>query len=148
VSNLDDVRAIEQLKYRYTRCLDLKLWDDFAATLTDDVAASYGTLEFAGRDAVVDFMRTSLVPAIITVHHVHHPEITVDGDRATGTWYLQDTVLITEQRMLLRGAAFYDDEYMRTDAGWRIARTGYTRSYESMETLPQSWRLTANRWAA
>ncbi len=148
MSSHDDVHAIEQLKYRYTRCLDLKLWDDFAATLTDDVAASYGTLAFTGRDAVVDFMRTSLVPAIITVHHVHHPEITVDGDRATGTWYLQDTVLITEQRMLLRGAAFYDDEYVRTDAGWRIARTGYTRSYESMETLPESWRLTANRWAA
>ena len=148
MSNLDDVRAIEQLKYRYTRCLDLKLWDDFAATLTDDVAASYGSLEFTGRDAVVEFMRTSLVPAIITVHHVHHPEITVDADRALGTWYLQDTVLITEQRTLLRGAAFYDDEYVRTDAGWRIARTGYTRSYESMETLPQSWRLTANRWSA
>ncbi len=146
--NLDDVRAIEQLKYRYTRCLDLKLWDDFAATLTDDIAASYGSLTFNGRDAVVDFMRTSLVPAIITVHHVHHPEITVDADRATGTWYLQDTVLITEQRLLLRGAAFYDDEYVRTEAGWRIARTGYTRSYESMETLPESWRLTANRWAA
>ena len=110
--------------------------------------ASYGALAFTGREAVVDFMRTSLVPAIITVHHVHHPEITVDADHATGTWYLQDTVLITEQRMMLRGAAFYDDEYVRTDAGWRIARTGYTRSYESMETLPQSWRLTANRWAA
>jgi len=148
VPNLDDLHAIEQLKYRYTRCLDLKNWDEFAATLTDDVAASYGTLSFSGRDAVVDFMRTSLGPAIITVHHVHHPELTVDGDHATGIWYLQDTVLITEQRMLLRGAAFYDDEYVRTDAGWRIARTGYTRSYESIETLPESWRLTANRWAA
>lgn len=146
--NLEDLHAIEQLKYRYTRCLDLKKWDEFAATLTDDVAASYGTLSFSGRDAVVDFMRTSLGPAIITVHHVHHPELTVDGDHATGIWYLQDTVLITEQRMLLRGAAFYDDEYERTDAGWRIARTGYTRSYESIETLPESWRLTANRWAA
>ena len=146
--NLDDLHAIEQLKYRYTRCLDLKNWDEFAATLTDDVAASYGTLSFSGRDAVVDFMRTSLGPAIITVHHVHHPELTVDGDHAIGIWYLQDTVLITEQRMLLRGAAFYDDEYVRTDAGWRIARTGYTRSYESIETLPESWRLTANRWAA
>ena len=146
--NLEDLRAIEQLKYRYTRCLDLKNWDEFACTLTDDVAASYGTLTFSGRDAVVDFMRSSLGPAIITVHHVHHPEISIDADRATGTWYLQDTVLITEQRMLLRGAAFYDDEYVRTDTGWRIARTGYTRSYESIETLPDSWRLTANRWVA
>jgi hypothetical protein len=145
---MDDVHEIEQLKYRYTRCLDLKLWDDFANTLTTDVSASYGPkLAFAGRDQVVDFMRTSLGPAIITVHHVHHPEISIDGDEASGTWYLQDTVLVTEHRMMLRGAAFYDDRYVRTDAGWRIAATRYTRSYESVENLPESWKLTANRWA-
>ena len=93
-------------------------------------------------------MRNSLGPAIITVHHVHHPEIEVDGDTATGTWYLQDTVLITEHRMLLRGAAFYADRYRRDEHGWRIAETGYTRSYESVEELPASWKLTANRWSA
>lgn len=145
---MDELRAIETLKYAYVRCLDLKQWDDFAATLTEDVAASYGErLSLSGRDEVVQFMRASLGPAIITVHHVHHPEITVDGETARGTWYLQDTVLVTEQRLLLRGAAFYDDRYVRTADGWRIAETGYTRSYESMESLPESWTLTANRWA-
>lgn len=149
--DLAALREIEQLKYRYTRALDLKLWDEFAATLTADVTASYGPhLRFAGRDQVVDFMRTSLGPAIITVHHVHHPEIEIAGDdaaSATGTWYLQDTVLVTEHRMLLRGAAFYTDRYVRTEHGWLIAETGYTRSYESVETLPESWKLTANRFA-
>jgi hypothetical protein len=143
------IREIEQLKYRYTRALDLKSWDEFADTLMPDVAASYGPkLSFAGRDQVVDFMRTSLGPAIITVHHVHHPEIEVIDDTATGTWYLQDTVIITEHRMLLRGAAFYTDRYLRTDDGWRIAETGYTRSYESVETLAETWQLTANRFAS
>lgn len=142
------VREIEQLKFRYVRALDLKQWDEFADTLTPDVAASYGPrLRFANRAAVLDFMRASLGPTIITVHHVHHPEIYVSGDGATGTWYLQDTVIVTEQRMLLRGAAFYADRYVRTDAGWRIAETGYTRSYESVEQLDASWQLTANRYA-
>ncbi|HZZ98068.1 MAG TPA: nuclear transport factor 2 family protein [Jatrophihabitantaceae bacterium] len=142
------VREIEQLKYRYTRALDLKQWDEFAATLTADVSASYGAkLSFRGRHDVVTFMRNSLGPAIITVHHVHHPEITISGDEATGTWYLQDTVIITEHRMLLRGAAFYTDRYVRTDGGWQIAATAYTRSYESVEKLDESWQLTANRFA-
>jgi hypothetical protein len=145
--DLDIIREIEQLKYRYIRTLDLKLWDEFAETLTADVAASYGPkLSFVGRDEVVGFMRSSLGPAIITVHHVHHPEIELAGDSATGTWYLQDTVVITEHRMLLRGAAFYRDRYVRDDDGWRIAETGYTRSYESVETLDDSWKLTANRF--
>jgi hypothetical protein len=118
-------------------------------TLTADVSASYGPkLSVAGRDQVVDFMRSSLGPEIITVHHVHHPEIAVSGETATGSWYLQDTVIITEHRMLLRGAAFYADRYARTDDGWRIAETGYTRSYESVETLAESWQLTANRFAS
>jgi hypothetical protein len=144
--------ALRRLKYRYLRTLDLKQWDEFAETLTPDVQASYGSrLSFDGRDAVVDFMRTSLPPTIITVHQCHHPELSVDGDTATGTWYLEDKVIITEHRMLLGGAAFYDDEYRRgADGGWQISRTSYIRSYEAMQSLDDtpSWHLTANRWAA
>lgn len=146
---MNDQAAIEQLKYRYLRTLDLKLWDEFADTLTEDVVASYGPkLRFEGRAAVVGFMRTSLPATIITVHQCHHPEIEVDGDDATGTWYLDDKVIITEHRMLLTGAAFYDDTYCRgADGMWRIARTGYVRSYEATQPLPEGWTLTANRWA-
>jgi hypothetical protein len=104
-------------------------------------------LSFDGRDAVVEFMRSSLGPAIITVHQCHHPELRVDGDTATGTWYLQDLVIVSEHKMLLTGAAFYEDTYSRTDGTWRISRTGYVRSYEATQPLPDGWQLTANRWA-
>lgn len=144
-----DLDALCRLKYRYLRTLDLKQWDDFADTLTPDVQASYGPhLSFTDRTSVVDFMRASLGPAIITVHHCHHPELSADGDTATGTWYLDDTVIVTEQRLVLTGAAFYDDTYTRcADGRWRISRTGYVRSYEAVQPLPDGWRLTANRWA-
>jgi hypothetical protein len=145
---LEDLR---QLKYRYLRTLDLKRWDDFADTLTPDVKTNYGKqLSFDDRDSVVAFMRNSLGPTIITVHQCHHPELTIDGDTATGTWYLEDKVIVTEHRMLLTGAAFYDDAYRRCDDGrWRISRTGYQRSYEAVQSLDDlpSWKLTANRWA-
>jgi ketosteroid isomerase-like protein len=147
------IEDIRQLKYRYLRTLDLKDWDEFADTLTDDVRTNYGAhLTVDGRDKVVEFMRNSLGPAIITVHQCHHPEITVDagGDTATGRWYLQDIVIVTEHRMMLTGACFYSDEYRRCDDGkWRISSTGYVRSYESVQSLDDtpSWKLTANRWA-
>lgn len=41
----------------------------------------------------MSFMRASLGPEVITEHRVDHPEIVVDGDDATGTWYLQDRVI-------------------------------------------------------
>ncbi len=146
---LREFERLKQLKYRYLRTLDLKLWDEFAATLAVDVQASYGPkLTFAGRDAVVDFMRASLGPDVITVHHCHHPELSVDGDTATGRWYLDDKVIVLGQRLLLTGAAFYEDEYVHTDGEWLIARTGYERSYEAVQPLGDGWQLTANRWAS
>ena len=34
-------------------------------------------------------------------------------------------------RFCLEGAAIYDDEYVRTEDGWRMSHTGYERVYES-----------------
>lgn len=147
--DLATIREIEQLKYRYLRALDLKHWDDYADTLTEDVDAGYGErLHFTRRNDLVAYLRESVGPGIITVHHCHHPEITLDGDTATGTWALQDTVIAVEHRVLIRGAAFYDDAYRRcADGRWRISRTGYVRTYESVQPLPEGWQLTANRFA-
>ncbi|SNR72133.1 SnoaL-like domain-containing protein [Haloechinothrix alba] len=153
VATLERIRS---LKYRYLRCIDLKRWDELGDTFTEDAVARYGTqalgepLELDGRDAIVNFMRENLGPGIITVHAAKHPEITVDGDTATGLWAFEDTVIATEYRVVIRGAAYYEDSYRRcSDGVWRIAGTGYERIYEfthSLDDMP-SLRFTANRWA-
>jgi hypothetical protein len=149
MADLETIREIEQLKYRYLRCLDLKDWDEFGETLAEDVEASYGQrLQFTGRSQVVDYMRESLPGSIITLHQCHHPEIEISADTATGTWYLEDKVLITEHRLMLTGASFYTDTYRRVASGWQIATTSYIRTFEAMEELPQSWKLLANRWGS
>jgi hypothetical protein len=138
------VDEIKQLKYRYLRTLDLKRWDEFAAVFVPEATGDYGEgLSFGSRDELVGFMRDSLGPRMITLHQCHHPEITVDGDRAAGVWYLEDKVIMPEHRLVLEGAAFYEDRYVRTTDGWRIAHTGYRRTYEatmSMDDAP-SYRL-------
>lgn len=146
------LEEIRQVKYRYLRSVDLKLWDGLADTLTEDAVAAYGTRVFGkplrldGREAIVDYMRTNLGPGIITTHFAGQPEIEVDGDGATGTWCFEDTVIATEFRLLIRGSAFYEDTYRRCpDGRWRISGTGYQRTYEytvSFDDLP-SLNLTA-----
>jgi SnoaL-like domain len=150
------LEEIRQVKHRYLRCVDLKLWDEIADAFTADATAEYGTpalgdpIRLAGRDAIVGFLRDKLGPEIITTHFGTQPEITVDGDTASGTWAFQDTVIATEYRVVITGAAFYEDRYARGDDGkWRIAHTGYVRTYEatmSLDDLP-SFRITSNRWA-
>ncbi|WP_097245457.1 nuclear transport factor 2 family protein [Nocardia amikacinitolerans] len=147
---MDDVAAISRLKFRYLRALDTKSWEEFADTMIPEATATYSEyLQFESRDAFLAFMRNTLGPHVITEHRCDHPEVDVDGDTATGTWYLADTVLIPAHNMLLRGAAFYTDRYVRCDDGmWRIAHTGYERTYEvvvSLSDLP-SLRLTSSRW--
>jgi hypothetical protein len=156
--DLAALEEIRQLKYRYLRCVDLKRWDEIADTFTADATASYGTpalggkpIDLSGREAIVAFLRGRLGPEIITVHFASQPEIVMDGGTATGTWCFEDTVIATEYRVVIKGAAFYEDRYARSDddGRWRIAHTGYVRTYEAMMSLDDlpSFQLTANRWA-
>jgi hypothetical protein len=135
-----DREAIAHIKYRYLRALDTKHWDEFADTLTEDVVGDYGSsvgeeLHFTNRADLVDYMRSALGPTVITEHRVTHPEITVDGYEASGTWYLQDRVIVADFNFMLIGAAFYRDRYRRTDDGWKISSTGYDRTYEATMSL-------------
>lgn len=148
--DLEAIHQISRLKYRYLRALDTKSWEEFADTLIPEATATYGeSMQFESREALLEFLRNTLAPHVITEHRCDHPEIEVDGDTATGIWYLADTMLIPEHNLILRGAAFFADRYVLTADGWRIAHTGYERTYEvavSLSDIP-SFRLTSNRWA-
>ena len=88
---------------------------------------------------LVDYLRENVGEGVLTLHQVHHPEIDVDGDIATGRWYLQDKVVVEAFRYALEGAAFYEDRYVRTPDGWRIRHTGYRRTFEltwSLDDVP------------
>ncbi len=137
---MGDIEDIKAVKYRYLRALDTKQWGEFADTLTEDVVGDYGGSlgeehHFTDRDSLVEFMRTSLPANVISEHRVTHPEITVDGDEATATWYLQDRVIVAEFDFMLIGAAFYNDRYRRTADGWKISATGYKRTYDATMSL-------------
>ena len=140
MSAMGDIDEIKRVKYRYLRALDTKDWTAFEDTLTEDVEGDYGESlgedhRFTDRAALVSFMRTSLGPEVITEHRVDHPEIVVDGDEATGTWYLQDRVIAPDFNFMLIGAAFYRDRYRRTPDGWKISATGYDRTYDASMSL-------------
>ena len=151
MTDMGDFRDIEQVKYRYLRTLDTKNWDEFADTLTEDVVGRYGESigeehHFTSRDELVNFMRASLGPEIITEHRVNHPEIVIDGDEATATWYLQDKVIAPDFNFMLIGAGFYHDRYRRTPDGWKISETGYDRTYDaSLSTASIDFKVKAGR---
>jgi ketosteroid isomerase-like protein len=138
----DTLEEIRQLKYRYLRCVDRKLWDELADTFTQDATVDYGTqvyghpLQISGRDKIVAYLSAKMGPDVISMHAAGQPEISIDGDKATGIWSFQDTVISTTHQIVIQGAAFYEDRYEReADGKWRIAHTGYVRTYEYMMSL-------------
>jgi len=137
---LDDLEAIRQLKYAYFRLLDTKQFTALGELLTEDATSSFqsGRLSHDGRDAIVAFLVKSLSdPGIVTMHNGHHPEITVTSPTtATGTWYLEDRVIVPAQDFQLVGTGIYDDMYVKVDGTWKIRHTGYERIFE--ETMTHS----------
>jgi hypothetical protein len=152
--DLVEIHAIERLKYKYLRCLDQKLWDELETCFTEDATASYGggAYELAGRDAIMGFLRGAMgSTTMLSSHKCHHPEIDLVGpDEATGTWALEDVVVETAAQFTVRGAAWYADRYVRDpDGTWRIAHTGYKRTYEELQSRADvpGLTLTADWWA-
>lgn len=154
LKDLAAVAEITALKYRYGRSLDNRLWDEFASTLAPDVKANYGSvsqgrpLVFDSRDAVVDYLSSAMSGTMVTEHRFSQPEITVDGDTATGTWALSDIVILPDSDTLVTGSAFYTDRYVRGVDGWQIAETSYYRMYESAQSMKaMGFMLLSNRFA-
>jgi len=128
---LEDLEAIKRLKYRYFRCLDLKLWDEMAGCFAPDATVDYGggRCRVDGVDAIIGFLRESLAreTGALGYHHGHHPEIELTGDTtARGVWALDNYLFNAARKRGVRIAAYYRDEYVKRDGEWRIRHTGYT----------------------
>jgi hypothetical protein len=152
MNTLIEKDQIKELKARYFRGLDSKDWSLFSSTMTIDVQGRYsdGQLSFDGREPLVQFMDENLsLGTVITMHHGHHPEITVadGGETATGVWYLQDMVIDLVGKTRLYGAAIYQDEYRKEDGEWLISKTGYSRTFEFVEPLSENHVVLQNMFS-
>ena len=147
---LSELEDIKRLKYAYFRCLDQKRWDEMATLFVPEATAAYsgGKYHYEGRDAIVEFMRKNMDrPAFHTSHRVHHPEIEISGDTATGTWAMEDVNVDDEYDFYLTGAGFYEDVYRKVDGRWLIEHTGYKRTFETIQPMkPHGISMTASWW--
>ncbi len=145
IDRLVAIEDIQQLKARYMRCIDTK---DLAC-LRDTVFTPDTELYFKGGEYEISvkgwpeiekFYQGAFTPQKFGMHQVHTREIAVNGDTATGTWYLHDVFVNLEANTTLQGSALYHDDYVKRDGAWRIAKSTYTRLWE--ETTPRDPRTT------
>jgi hypothetical protein len=150
--DLVEIELIKRVKYAYFRNLDLKQWDDIRELFTDDASASYGggAYAFEGRDAIVAFFRKAMGREdFLSSHKAHHPEIDLTGPTtATGVWALEDIVIDLQWELDIRGAAFYEDDYVKVGGEWKISQTRYKRVFEEISSRGgrPGLQVTASYW--
>ena len=137
--DLEAIELIKQLKARYFRYLDTIDYDGLRSVFSDDVRAHFsgGDYDFTcnGWGELETFYRRAITPEKFGTHNGHHPEITVDGETATGIWYLSDTFYYFKRKLVIRGTSLYTDSYRKQNGEWLICGTGYKRIYEEWEPM-------------
>ncbi|GAD53605.1 bile acid 7-alpha dehydratase BaiE [Halarchaeum acidiphilum MH1-52-1] len=123
----DAVAAIERLKHEYCYAIDDGRYGDWADCFAPDgtFVMDDGTT-FEGRDELEAFGRDVFDDAYVeSAHTVTNAVVDVDGDTATGRWYLALYHETADGDSAVQQAS-YADEFRRVDGEWRIAEANVT----------------------
>ena len=124
----EDRQDIADLLVRYATGIDRRDWALFRTVFTSDCELDYGEIgAWKGVDAVTEFMEQVHALAGHTMHRLSNQAITVDGDKAAARTYIDGLIMFGDNESGVNAIGFYDDEIVRTEDGWRIARRRYTQ---------------------
>ncbi len=122
-SRREDELAIRDLANRYARMIDRRDWPELPRVFTPDCELSGQGYLMRGH-AELDRGLRKIDMYSVTLHCVLNQVTRLDGDRATGEFYC-----IANHIHERDGVAYkldmgirYDDRYVRTADGWRLAK--------------------------
>jgi hypothetical protein len=132
VNELRDIEAIKTLKARYCHLVDGRRWDELAELWSEDATCDYGFFgSYEGREEIVNGFFRDTVDSVSSfmVHMVHNPLVDVQGDSASGTWYLtaQTTIQPPGQAVWVMG--IYRDRFRRIGGEWKLTRLEFEFKY-------------------
>lgn len=117
-----DKQDIAEVLVRYATGIDQRDWPLFRTCFTDDVLAEYeGIATWEGVDAITDYMIAAHVDLGTTMHQLANIVVEVDGHTATARSYVDAVLMAPDGNGGVDARAIYDDQLVRTAAGWRIA---------------------------
>jgi ketosteroid isomerase-like protein len=125
-----DKDAIKEMVYKNYYPLDEGNVADFMEMFTEDAtfdAGPFGSAE--GKAAITEMIETLFDEEILFSRHMlHNPVVEVDGDEASGTWYLEMPMISGEGEALwLQGT--YEHEFRRVDGEWKVSTFTFEPTY-------------------
>ncbi len=121
ITRLEDIEAIKQLKARYCDiCDDTHNPDRIASVFAADGIWEGGDFGQAqGHEAIQELFLGFRNMFTFSQHNISNPIIEIDGNRATGIWYIMGPWTLTEDNKEIWMAARYDDDYVKVDGEWK-----------------------------
>jgi hypothetical protein len=118
----EDELAIRELAFRYARIVDRRVYDEIPEVFTPDCELSGVGFQMRGH-AELDAGLRKIEMYSATQHCVHNQLTRVDGDRASGEFYCVAAHIHEREGIAykLDMGIRYEDRYVRTAGGWRIA---------------------------
>jgi hypothetical protein len=134
IARLEAIAEIRNLKAKYFRCMDCKLWDELPSVFTTDmkVITPDGGLYSEGSATYAASLRHSLETSV-SCHQGLTAEIEIiDAENAKAIWAMQD-VIVWEDRhpkqgwKSILGRGHYHETYKFERGAWRIHTLTLTR---------------------
>lgn len=126
---LEDTEAIRALKARYFFACDRKDPKTMRACFVDGPAhIDYGVVgTFDNADALIKvYTEVGCHDYMVEMHHGMNGQISVkDESGASGKWSLHYFLINTKDKTVTQLGGYYEDEYRRQGADWKISRTRF-----------------------
>lgn len=129
---LEDIEAIKCLKARYCAfCDDGYDPDGIASLFVEDGVWDGGEVfgKCEGQAAIKKFFTGAPKQLPFALHYVMNPIIEVDGETATGTWYLFQACTFATNNQAVWGAAKYNEAYVKVNGEWKFRRLTVTSRF-------------------
>ena len=131
IKTLEDIEEIKRLKARYCAYCDENYdAEGIAGLFTEDAVWDGGIRGRAdGQQEIRDFFTQASQRLPFAIHMVMNPIIQVDGDQATGMWYLFQACTYAEDNRAVWGSGRYDEKYVRVDGEWKFRHLKLTSHF-------------------
>ncbi|MFC1915751.1 nuclear transport factor 2 family protein [Chloroflexota bacterium] len=122
ITVLEDIEAIKKSHYKYCYEMDKGNWQEVVKLFTKDAKIDFGDVgKGQGTDDIIKFYKETLPGTFSFLMHCNHnPLVNVQGDKATGEFYLAMSATHRKENEPLWIAGKYENEYVKESGEWKV----------------------------
>ena len=134
MGTLADELALSKLMARYVDAANRRDGEAWSGTWAEDGCWQLPGMEVSGRENILGLWQQVLAGFEFAILMPCSGHFDIDGDTATGHWYLQEFTR-DHQGLALAALSRYNDRYVKVNGEWLFARREYNFLYRGPADL-------------